>query len=114
VKTITTGVTTPTWWKAPNTLKWPTRPKSGAATGSCGTFGTVSPQAAEVMSASALTSTATTVVATMPMSSAPLTRRASSAMVNSTPMQKTSTGHPVSCPSEPSCTGVDPSHPGCG
>lgn len=112
VKTSRTMVTTPTCWNAPNRLKEPMRPKSGAATTSPGRDGTVRPQAAGAMSAISLMTIATTVITTMLMRMAPFTLRASSATVSSTPRQKTRTGQPESCPVAPSWTGTEPVSPG--
>jgi hypothetical protein len=59
-----------------------------------------------LMSAAELMITATTVMVTMLIRIAPLTLRAISPMVSSTPRQKTSTGQPVSEPVAPNCTGT--------
>ncbi len=104
VKTSSTTVIAPVRPKAPNRLKSPSSPKSGAATTSSGSFGAVRPQLST--SATASTALATAVMAAMPMSRAPLTPRASRATVSSTPRQKTRAGQPVSAPLPPSCTGT--------
>lgn len=102
VKISRTTVTTPTpdAPNAPNRLKWPSSPKSGVSTILSGHAGVVSPQA--LTSAIELMIIARTVMVTMLIRIAPLTLRASSPIVSSTPRQNTRIGHPVSAPVPPS------------
>ncbi len=98
VKTKSTPVSRPTWWKPPNRLTCPTSPKSGAATGLPGQSGTVRPQEAAGMSTAWSTATARQVITTMLIRIAPGTLRTSSTRVSSSPRMKISTGQPCRWP----------------
>ncbi len=106
VKTKRMPVSRPTWWKPPNRLTLPIRPKSGVDTMLCGKTGTVRPHSPAGMVAALSRITARMVVAMMLIRIAPGTLRTSRIRVSSAQTMNTSTGQPSRWPLPPSWSGT--------
>ncbi len=106
VNSTTVAVSAPAVTKPPNRSKWPTSPKSGAATSDSGTRGATTPQSAGSTAVSEFTRMARSAVTAMLMRMAAGIPRTYRRIISSRPKQNTATGQPVRCPVAPSCTGV--------